>query len=77
MKAVELCEASNVEYTYTSVDTPDNLELFKELFPGVKTVPQIIYNYESIGGYTELKQRIFADAIMNENHELLKALADS
>ena len=76
-RAVKLCQENGIEYAYMDVDTKENVELFKSLFPQAKTVPQIMYDGFAIGGYTELQQMITAEAIMNDNSELLKSLADN
>jgi glutaredoxin len=50
--AVGLCESLGLEYTY--LDAKENAETFKSLFPNAKTVPQIVFRDQHIGGYEDL-----------------------
>ena len=57
----ELLASRNVAYTEVRVDANlDNLEEFKRVAPGVKTVPQLFVNGQRIGGFTE-SQMYFSD----------------
>ncbi len=51
-KAKELMKHHGFEFEEMSV--MDNIEEFREKFPDAKTVPQIIFQGEKIGGYNEL-----------------------
>ena len=55
-KAVDLAEAYNLMYHY--IDAEVNKEEFRDKFPDAKTVPQIIWNGNYVGGYTELVSEI-------------------
>lgn len=53
-KAKMLCETRKYEYTYKSLGTDYTKEELLEMFPGARTVPQIIVDGKKIGGYNEL-----------------------
>ena len=52
VKAKELLD--NYGFKYIEYNVNENKEQFKEKFPNAKTVPQIIFNNEHVGGYTDL-----------------------
>ena len=53
-KAVELAEELCLDYTYIDSNTA-TIE-FSRLFPGAKTVPQILVNGEWVGGYSDFEE---------------------
>jgi len=53
-KAVDLAEELCLNYIYIDVNR-SNLE-FSKLFPGAKTVPQIMVDNEWIGGYKDFEE---------------------
>jgi glutaredoxin len=53
-KAKELLENHKFEFDY--YDALENPEKFNTLFPDAKTVPQIIFRGERVGGYDGLIQ---------------------
>jgi glutaredoxin len=54
--AKTLLNSRNIKYVYKSLPEDISLEEFKELFPGRKTVPQIIFNGKLLDdGYTSLR----------------------
>ena len=56
-KAKELLEIYNKEYTYIDVTETEYITAaFFKRFPNVRTVPQIVWECEHIGGYTELSE---------------------
>ena len=55
-KAVALCKKHGRDTAYFDVHEGRNIDIFKELFPGAKMVPQVIIDGEHIGGYTELEK---------------------
>lgn len=57
-KAVYACEQYNLKYEYISIDTPEKQEQFKKDFPNAKTVPQITWFDNYIGGYEALMTEI-------------------
>ncbi len=57
-KAKTLLTLRGFSFEEKQIDRDVTLEAFKELFPTAKTVPQITYNGNNIGGYTELEQYI-------------------
>lgn len=57
-KAKELLTLYNFKYVEKNVY--EHKEEFRKEFPDAKTVPQIIFNGEKVGGYDEL-QRLFED----------------
>lgn len=56
--AKELCEQYKLEYEYILIDSQEKLEELHELVPDTKTVPQIFWHGNYIGGYKELHQEI-------------------
>ena len=56
-RAKALCEQKGLVYTYKSLGTDFGREEMIETFPGARTFPQIIFEGEKIGGYTELKAK--------------------
>jgi len=53
-KAKVLLEELDYNFEYIVLSDKETLSEFKELFPGKKTVPQIMFDGEYIGGYNEL-----------------------
>lgn len=53
VRAKELAQRYNLTYEYRDLDNPTNIKDFKELFPGVRTVPQIMWHGRHIGGYND------------------------
>lgn len=54
VKAKNLCDIRGYKYTYKSLGADYTKEELLELFPGARTLPQIIVNGNKIGGYSEL-----------------------
>jgi thioredoxin reductase (NADPH) len=52
--AKDLLAAKGYEIEIKSIESINGLEEFKEKFPGIRTVPQIIVDGKYIGGYSEL-----------------------
>ena len=52
-KAKQLCEQYEIKYEYILIDGPEKLEELRELVPDARTVPQIFWNGNYIGGYSE------------------------
>lgn len=50
-KAKNLCENRGFKYTYKSLGTDYSKEELLEMFPGARTVPQIVINGEKVGGF--------------------------
>lgn len=59
-KAKALCESKGLTYEYKSLGTDLDLDELLELFPNAKTVPQIMIDGKSVGGYHELEKYINA-----------------
>ena len=57
-KAVALCEREGLEFEYKKLGRDFERKELMETFPGARTFPQIIFNGEKIGGYTELVEHI-------------------
>lgn len=64
-RAKALAEQYDLQYTYINVDIKSNQTLFREQFPDAKSIPQIIWNEEHIGGYDEFA----AEVVMREVHD--------
>ena len=50
-QAKQLCEHRDFKYTYKTLGTDYTKEELLEMFPGARTVPQIIVNGQKVGGY--------------------------
>lgn len=50
-KAKALCEVRGFNYTYKSLGTDYSREELMEMFPGARTVPQIVVNGNKVGGF--------------------------
>jgi len=57
-RAKELCTQYGIEYEYKSIQVPEYFAELQELVPGVRTVPQIFWNGNHLGGYPELAEEI-------------------
>ena len=57
-RAVALCEQKGLEFEYKKLGRDFTREDLMETFPGARTFPQIIFNGEKIGGYTELVEQV-------------------
>ena len=55
LKAKQLCDMRQFEYTYKELGKDFDREQVFEVFPEARTFPQIIVDGEKIGGYTELE----------------------
>ncbi len=54
VKAVDLAEELCLDYTYIDANTA--MIEFSRLFPGAKTVPQILVDGEWVGGYSDFEE---------------------
>ena len=57
-KAKQLCEREGLDFVNKQLDTDFTREDFFEQFPGARTFPQIKFDGENIGGYTELVAKL-------------------
>lgn len=58
-RAKVLAESSGIKYQYIDVTSSEETKNeFKEKFPGVMTVPQIVWYDRHIGGYTEFAREV-------------------
>jgi|13_taG_2_1085334.scaffolds.fasta_scaffold00498_8 glutaredoxin len=57
-KAKNLCRLRQIPYDEIVVGVDITRNELLELFPEAKTVPQIVVDDDSIGGYNELKKRL-------------------
>lgn len=58
-RAKVLAESSGIKYQYIDVASSEETKNeFKERFPGVMTVPQIVWYDRHIGGYTEFAREV-------------------
>ena len=57
LKAKQLCETLELDHDYIEVDAI-GFEEFSKRFPGMKTVPQIMWGDDHIGGYQEFAVRV-------------------
>lgn len=69
-RAKQLCETRGFEYVYKSLGTDYTKEELLEMFPGARTVPQIIVSGTKIGGYTELVNYIEETGYTGTGHSL-------
>lgn len=56
VRAKKLLENNNLDYKEISIGKDIDRDEFISLFPDVKTVPHIIINDETIGGFTQLEE---------------------
>lgn len=54
VKAKALLKAQNMEYTEVRIGSDITRDEFLETFPNARTVPQIVFNGELVGGYDDL-----------------------
>lgn len=57
-QAKNVADSYGIKYEYVDVHEGDNLALFKDKFPNVKKVPQIVWNDIHIGGFTEFVKEV-------------------
>lgn len=68
-QAKQLLDSHDLDWVLYNVETSiEHLTRFKELFPGAKTVPQIVYNGGYIGGYTQLAEFLHGPASPVSKH---------
>lgn len=53
-----LLNAKGLEYSYFAIGENVTKDELLEIFPGARTVPQILIDGKAIGGFTELKKFI-------------------
>lgn len=56
--ALDLVNRYQLDYEYFSVTDVENQIKFRELFPEAKTIPQIVWNGNHVGGYTEFASEV-------------------
>jgi glutaredoxin 3 len=54
VQAKQYLSRNGIEYTEKNLDNDDERTAFYALYPGVRSVPQIFFGTERIGGYQEL-----------------------
>lgn len=57
-RAKAMCEQYDLKYEYILIDSEEKRQELLELAPDAKTVPQIWWNSNYIGGFTELASEI-------------------
>ena len=57
-KAKSLCEEMSLEYAYFDISDLDLRVVFDLKYPDAKTVPQIEWDQEYVGGYNELARKV-------------------
>jgi glutaredoxin len=58
LKAKELAEDYSLKYVWVDLDEDKNLNEFKLKFPDSKTIPQITWHDNHIGGYEEFVREV-------------------
>lgn len=58
IKAKALLSSENIEYTERRIGIDITRDDFLEAFPNARTVPQIVFDEELIGGYDDLAKRL-------------------
>lgn len=53
-----MCQALEIEYLYFDLSDGHSAKIFGNLFPEEGQVPQVLWQGEHIGGYSELKSKI-------------------
>ena len=69
-KAKALCEQKGLDYTYKSLGTDYQVNDLLEMFPGAKTVPQIVISGNKIGGYDKFEKYIEETNYTGTGHSL-------
>ena len=69
-KAKKMCENNKWNFTYKSLGTDYQVNELLEMFPGAKTVPQIIVNGTKIGGYDQLVKYVEETGYNGTGHSL-------
>lgn len=64
LRCKQLCESLEIEHDYLDLADGDSAQLFRNLFPEEGQVPQVLWEGEHIGGYSELANKI--DDYINE-----------
>lgn len=57
-RAKDLCKQYDLQFEYITIDSQEKLAELHEIAPGTKTVPQIWWNGNYIGGYSEFATEI-------------------
>jgi glutaredoxin 1 len=57
-KAKMLADQNRIPYQYKSVDQPEIMAQLRELVPDFKTVPQVFWHGNHVGGYEEFASEI-------------------
>jgi len=57
-QAKDVAESYDLPYEYIDLHEGDNMNIFQKKFPGVRTVPQIVWYEKHVGGFTEFLQEI-------------------
>lgn len=57
-RAKDLCKQYDLPFNFKLIDSQEKLAELQEKAPSAKTVPQIWWNGNYIGGYTDLAQEI-------------------
>lgn len=58
LRCKQLCEALEIEHTYLDLADGDSAQMFRTTFPEEGQVPQVLWEGDHIGGYSELKSKI-------------------
>lgn len=58
LRSKQLCESLEIVHEYLEVEDAEVSRSFRELFPEAEGIPQIIWQGEHIGGYSELASKI-------------------
>ena len=69
-QAKQLCEHRDFKYTYKSLGTDYTKEELLEMFPGARTVPQIVVNGQKIGGYDSFTKYLEETGYTGTGHSL-------
>jgi glutaredoxin len=57
-QAKNVADSYDLKYEYVDLSEGDNMKLFQEKFPGVRTVPQILWHDRHVGGFNEFVREI-------------------
>ena len=57
-QAKDVAESYDLPYEYIDLHEGDNMNIFQKKFPGVRTVPQIVWYDKHVGCFTEFLQEI-------------------
>jgi len=66
LRCKQMLESLEIEHEYLEVEDAEVGRAFRELFPEAEGIPQILWEGQHLGGYTELTHKIDEFILNNE-----------